>query len=253
MTHRLVVGNTHKDPAALRQIITAGDYVMLNEAEGAVQAEIRKLAATGEWDAYQPTGPAALNPHVWRFTKIVVLSSTSRTIMQGGRLGLAGMRVARRDMRSAGRKPRGPSRAATATWVEECTVNSNGTIVRNPDAQGIYVDVHLIHQAFTRARWKKPLHYASVVSLTMFLRYLEKRHPGVPIILAGDGNDPDRWSPLPARYIRMKTLPDMGNRIYTQMYVNHNGGRATISNIGEQHNASDHDAVTATVSFRKGD
>jgi hypothetical protein len=107
---------------------------------------------------------------------------------------------------------------------------------------------HTVARGFTSERWRKPLWYASMAKLALFLRSLERTHPGVPIIVGGDGNANIRW-PLPTRYIRQRTLADMGRNHYTQLYVNQNGGQCEISEITEQRNASDHDAVVCRVTL----
>lgn len=235
MSFRLVVANVHDDPVALRQALAnAPGYALLNEVqERAVRALYALSALFGRWRSVQ-------NAHVWKRSTIrrVPGPQRIRRLARGGRRGLADVPVSRRLKRRHRRKRLGPSRFAMAQLVYEV---ATGRMV-------IMVVTHLPARSQTVEKWRRYLMNRVVIpNLRKFLHSLEAAHPGVPIVFGGDVNLKDLDDLRLGHGWRVaKTPPDFGKRHYTQV---HYAGPVSITDVGEFNTASDHDAISCTVTI----
>lgn len=220
---RIVVANTADLALAYRQAQSLGDVLLLNE----VRANVAKaLASDVRRNIVRLTrSREGQNVVAVRTGKAAILKAGSWKISAGGRIGLGG----RGDRRRLG-----PGR--DAAWALLSLEPAGGRV--------IVVVPHFMARAFTVERWRLPAWKAARLRLLLGLRVLRRRYPGVPIIVAGDGNDPHPWQ-LGKGWTRHATPADLGRLHYTQV---HTFGAVQLGRIIGHDTASDHDALAFTVS-----
>jgi len=219
---RLVVANVANKAKAVHQVAAHGDYAMMNEVRDQAIGALADLQHAG-WRAYLPKSGARQNSHLWDPRQVGVVARGQRLLMVGGHKGNG---KNRRDKRR-----RGPSRFETHQ------------VVYDFDGRGMVtlIDLHLAAKASTTARWRMPLVLASLVRARASAAALRARYPGVPQVMAGDGNLPrlGSWRMGKSWHV-VQTPADFGRRHYTQVYYR---GPITVTLVKEVHTASDHDAL----------
>lgn len=219
---QFVVLNVANKPAATHEAMARGDYAVLNECRDEAKAAIRKKARVTGFRAYIRAG--SQNVHMWRTREAGVVAHGGRLLLHGGRRGAG---KSRRD-----RRRRGPSR--DASWQLVYDVDNLGLL--------LVIDWHQIARYTTSERWRKPLALAALARLRALLVVLILRYPGVPVVVAGDGNTPKlgAWR-LGHQLHAVHTPPDFGRRHYSQVYVR---GPVDVANVRRFASISDHDGLS---------
>lgn len=230
MTIRFAAHNVANLPSAFTKAMGQGDYVVLNECRAKAKAAIVAATRAPNLRSYMRAG--SQNVHAWRMSEVGVLAHGGRLVLQGGRRGAG---KAARDKRR-----RGPNR--DASWQLIYDVDTFALL--------IVVDWHNIARFTTSERWRRPLAMAALVKLRALLVVLMRRYPGVPIAVAGDGNDPTLGSwRLGPKWRTVHTPADFGRRHYTQVYLR---GPVIATKVRKFASSSDHDGLAMDLAVQPG-
>lgn len=235
MTFRLVATNVHNSAAAVRQALDNADYGVLNEYGPGAAVAVRGMLSRKTWRAWVPAGGAKVNPHVWRAGMFAVGQPLVGLLVRGGHRGLDDTAAPLRMKRRYRRRRLGPHRWATGTRIVELSTSK----------PAIIVGVHLPARTQTVERWRWPVMLLTQANLRRYLLGIERRYPGVPLILCGDMNLA-RTSDLKlgTGWESVATPADMGRKHYTQV---HTKGNVTVGHAVDENTASDHDAIHVLV------
>lgn len=130
----------------------------------------------------------------------------------------------------------GPDRDADWVLVEEIATGK----------RALHVNVHLIHQAFTSHKERRPSWDVSLVALGRLLVELQGRFPGVPQVVSGDWNRPDAFT-LPSVFaFEVPSPPTHGSRRYDRFFL---VGGVRSSRSTTIRTRSDHLALAVTITL----
>lgn len=215
--------------AAAHQLVThpAIDLAGVNEADAVARRELRSHSEThGSW-------LPGLDGFVWRRELVTFRPIGSRVLSLGG---WRKVKVNRRRRR----RRFGPTRHARAGLV---TVASRSAV---------HVQTHLMAQAWTKQRWRRPFWWASVARLRAYLWALQRRPSlrGLPVFVSGDVNTdkPKLW--LGRGFVELDSPDTFGRGRYDRIWLRSNG-RARVGNVRRWRTRSDHYALLVDVELTR--
>lgn len=197
------------------------DLIGVNECDTSARRAAYEHEAEG-WHWWLPGADGFL----WHERRVTIRARTSRRIMAGGW---------RRVGRVKRRRRLGPDR-----WARAARFDVDGQLV-------LHVQAHLMAKSFTTHRWRQPLWWASVLALRIYLGWLMRRNPGVPVVCTLDANTERDFSL--GRYMSDVSgeLDTYGRRDYDRAFVDNRGGVRLVSIRRVTFTSSDHKGLLLVI------